>query len=232
MSEPARVLTKLAAAMVSRADQQPLTWRLCDACRQVLGADGAAITVENTSMNRMTVAATDEVIARVENLQDVLGEGPGFDAFVQGVAVVTGLGSEAAQRWPMFADALGFGDDTARLYALPMRPGSQILGVLTLMRSGGELAEGLETAQFLSDALGAALLRDPRSQVDYGEGGPWSERAEIHQATGMVCAQLRVSAEDALALLKAHAYAHEVDLPVVARLITTRRLDFRGGTDL
>jgi AmiR/NasT family two-component response regulator len=58
----------------------------------------------------------------------------------------------------------------------------------------------------------------------------WSARAELHQATGMVIAQLNIPADDALALLRAHAYAHDTTLGDVAQQVITRQLDFRGDS--
>jgi hypothetical protein len=54
----------------------------------------------------------------------------------------------------------------------------------------------------------------------------WGNRAEIHQATGMVVAQLGVSAADALARLRAHAFAEQRLLGDVARDVVARRLCF------
>lgn len=45
----------------------------------------------------------------------------------------------------------------------------------------------------------------------------------------MVIAQLGVSAGDALALLKAHAYAHSVSLTQISSDVSERRLDFLGS---
>lgn len=72
-------------------------------------------------------------------------------------------------------------------------------------------AEKHAVAQFLSDSVGAALLGDEASST--GEGlSSWASRATVHQATGMVVAQLGVSAEDALALLRAHAFSSDLPL--------------------
>ena len=49
-------------------------------------------------------------------------------------------------------------------------------------------------------------------------------RTEIHQATGMVSAQLEVSAADALVRLRAHAYAEGRTLSDVAADVLGRRL--------
>jgi AmiR/NasT family two-component response regulator len=51
-------------------------------------------------------------------------------------------------------------------------------------------------------------------------------RAEIHQATGMVLAQLGVSAQDALARMRAYAFAEQRLLSDVARDVVSRRLRF------
>jgi len=54
----------------------------------------------------------------------------------------------------------------------------------------------------------------------------WGNRAEIHQATGMVVAQLGISAADALARVRAHAFAEQRRLGEVARDVVARRLRF------
>ncbi len=58
--------------------------------------------------------------------------------------------------------------------------------------------------------------------VDHGLGS----RAEIHQATGMVLAQLGFSATDALARLRAHAFVEQRLLIDVAEDVVARRLTF------
>jgi AmiR/NasT family two-component response regulator len=58
----------------------------------------------------------------------------------------------------------------------------------------------------------------------------WSKRAEIHQATGMVVAQLGVSPTDAFARLRAHAFSEGVQLGDVARDVVARRLRFTRDT--
>ena len=52
------------------------------------------------------------------------------------------------------------------------------------------------------------------------------ERAEVYQATGMVIAQLDVTADAALATLRAHAFVHDRPIDAVARDVVARRLRF------
>jgi hypothetical protein len=202
--------------------------RLCRACVQILDADGGAITLAYTGSERVTLCATDDAASRIEDLQDVLGQGPGPDAYASGEAVTGRLdGSDRDSPWALLDDAvrsaLGF---SPTLYALPIKPGGGVLGVLTLYQvEPRALAQEEDGAQFLADALGTALLKDPESQAEMS-AGPWTARAEIHQATGIVVAQLGVLPADALALLRAHAFAHNVSMDAIAQEVLQRRLDF------
>jgi hypothetical protein len=46
----------------------------------------------------------------------------------------------------------------------------------------------------------------------------------------MVLVQLHMQADDALAILRAHAYAHDTTLADIAHQVVTRQLDFRGDS--
>lgn len=221
------MLTQWAQAIVGVAWVQPLPLRLCVACVRLLDADGGAITLAYTRVERVTLCATDDTAARLEELQDVLGQGPGPEAYRSGQLVATTVGEPAAaDRWPEFAAAARKAAGQAALYAFPIRPDSEILGVLTLYQTAPRpLRYEAAEAQFLADALGVALGRDPDSWSEAGPG-PWASRAQVHQATGIVVAQLGLSPEDSLALLRAHAYAHDTTLEATAVQVTGRELDF------
>jgi hypothetical protein len=74
-----------------------------------------------------------------------------------------------------------------------------------------------------------ALVRDVDVFDDdrFLKADSWNSRARVNQATGMVMAQLRVSPDDALAVLRAHAYAHGRALSEVSDDIIGGGLDFR-----
>ena len=78
--------------------------------------------------------------------------------------------------------------------------------------------------------MATLLLLSARTDPDDGDDGgldpATSARAEVHQATGMVLAQLDISAEDALARLRAHAFVEQRLLIDVARDVVSRRLRF------
>lgn len=76
------------------------TWqRLCEVARRLLDADGAAITLRSSQDPRMLVAATDNLAARLQDAQDVTGQGPSVDAQADCRVVTAGFGDSGDGRW-------------------------------------------------------------------------------------------------------------------------------------
>ena len=232
MTDRSAVLARLARLAAANADRRHLADRLCEAGRLILGADGAWITVQSAGTEHLPLSATDETASALEDLQEILGEGPCPAALREGAPVTAVVADRPDTRWPEFSRAAWHRLGPLTVHAFPMRPGDEAFGVLGLyLRPDSTWRESLETAQFLADTIGAALLQDPVPKLDRGPaGGMWAARAEVHQATGMVIAQLSIPAEDALALLRAHAYAHDTTLGEIAHQVVTRQLDFRGDS--
>lgn len=231
MTDSGVILARLIELSTRNVNDGPLPFRLGVACRELLAADGVSITFVDGSAGPITLAATDEIAARLADLEDVTGEGPALAAFRSGTQVVAWLGETPAERWPEFTRAAVDAVGTVTIRAVPIWPAGQQFGVITTyVVDGRELAQNADSSRFLADAVGAALLQDAPDRLLIGRQDSWLSRAQIHQATGMIIAQLGVPAEDALALLRAHAYAHDQPLSEVAELIVSRRLHF-GRTD-
>jgi hypothetical protein len=229
LTERGRLLSELAATLATLPTDRTQTWRLGEAMRVMLRADGVAITLEYLSDNRVTLCVSDEVAAALESLQEVLGEGPGFEAARNDQVVVADLDGDTDQRWPMLAQTLESRYGPLRVYAVPLHANGGLGGVATL-HTGRQrsLAEPDDRVAFLVNAVGAALVTEaaehPEGHLQSGEG--WSSRSLVHQATGMVMAQVRVTPDDALALLRGHAYALATDIDDVARRVVGRRINF------
>ncbi len=212
------LLGLLARALAESDGDLPMPERMCQACATVLGAESAALTVAATADDRLTVATVDGVAARVEDLEDTLGEGPARLALAEDRVVVREAdGSRDGDAFPVFSRVVGPIDGT--YHAVPMHAGGQVVGVLSLLTASSTLAREPVDVQFLADVVGLSLLADLQS-LD------WSTRAEVHQATGMVTVQLRVAPRDALAVLRAHAFARSTTLEEVAEEVVGRRLSF------
>jgi len=108
--------------------------------------------------------------------------------------------------------------------------------VLDLYRGKPGALEDDQLRDAMASADTAALMMlGLRTEPDQGGAG-WldhavASRAEIHQATGMVSVQLDVGAPEALARMRAHAYAHNRLLIDVARDVVGRRLVFTEGME-
>jgi hypothetical protein len=226
------VLAGLSRALAAADPALSLSARLCKGGVQVLGAGGGSITVANAEPERVTLHATGPVAARLDELEEVLGEGPSLDAYNTGEPVLADLGDAASsRRWPVFTGAALRGIGTVTVLAVPMRPDRQTVGVFAVHdMPSGPVDELTGSAQFLADAIAVALVRNTGPWEDSGEG-PWPARARVHQAIGMVVAQLRLRPDDAEALLRAHAYALDTTLADIADHVVMRRLVFRYDAD-
>ncbi|TCC37439.1 ANTAR domain-containing protein [Kribbella capetownensis] len=217
------LLARLARA-IAEPSGEPLEVRLCHAYLRILGGNGAALTLSNTRAERVTLCSTDDAAARLEDLQEVLGEGPGNQAYRSGTIVTLDLNAQGSA-WSNFTAAAQAAVGELTLHAVPIRPAGQVLGVLTTHHSAPPVPDAA-TAQFLADAIGTALLQNPEGYLHDLDSRTWADRAAIHQATGMVLTQLGITVTDAVALLRAHAFAHNASMTEVARLVVDRRLRF------
>jgi hypothetical protein len=218
-------------------DDRVLAERICQAAAEGLEVDGAAISLLTASTLRETLYATDATAELLEDLQFSLGEGPCVDAATSGGPVLIADLNDPAQtsRWPMYAAAVVDQARVRAVFTFPLQWGPINLGVLDLYRRDpGPLSSAqVRDAISASDAAALMLLAlrtDPDPEGDEVWDRSWSKRAEIHQATGMVIAQLGISPTDAFARLRAHAFTEGVSLSDVARDVVARRLHFTEDT--
>ncbi|TQM57936.1 GAF and ANTAR domain-containing protein [Humibacillus xanthopallidus] len=232
MRDRASILSELAKAVAVQERAMPLPERLCHAAVSIMGARGASLTIAYTAPHRVTLCSTDDEAARLEDLQDVLGQGPGPTAYRTGLQLRAGIGvwgEPVDARWVQFDEAVRDAFGAVRMTAIPVHPDGEILGVLTCHQPADSTPRlEQDAAQFLADAIGVSILKDPDALAT-DLSGPWASRAQIHQATGMVVSQLRLSPDEALALLRAHAFAHTWPLARVAAAVVTRELDFAAS---
>lgn len=223
------LMLRLTHTLATMRAQDPLPLRMCAAFVQIVDAKGGSITLGYASSERILICATDDASARYEDAQDFLREGPSLDAFRVGHVVASLSVEDQHHRWPGLTSSVRRPWRTVR--AIPIHPDSTVMGVLTV-HDGPEMSDDDGELSFLADAIGAAIVGDLPAHDD--ESRLWSERDRVSQATGMVIAQLGIDPADALALLRAHAFAHETSLVEVSRSVLERKLDFsrsdRGGT--
>jgi GAF domain-containing protein len=200
------------------------------ACLNVLPTvDGVAVAIMTGPDARQTIHASDGVIAAVENLQFLQGEGPCWEAFATGEPVLVADLHEARHRlrWPAYlpaVTALG----VSAIFAFPVGVSRVPLGVLDLYRGtpGPLTAEEVSIACGYAAAAAYALLNSTTLTGEPGESPGDAHRDHIHQAVGMVLVQLNTSSHEALLRLRAHAYATSRALEDVCQDVIARQLRF------
>jgi GAF domain/ANTAR domain len=201
---------------------------LCVGCVQHLSVSGAGVSVVTGQGHRDIVFATDRVSSQIEELQVSLGEGPCIDAWSSRRPVVEpDLSLASALRWPVFGPAAQAAGAVA-VFALPLHVGTARVGALDIYRDtpGGLSDADITDAERIGDALTHVLLRLELGAEEAGPGGADSPSitAEVYQAAGMLTVQLDLDIPEALARLRAHAYAEERPLREVASDVVARRL--------
>lgn len=222
----------LADAVAGSRDGVTLPEWLCSACVRLLSVTGAGVVLMGSRGFEGLVAATGGLATTMDELQFSLGEGPCVDASQAGRPVLEPqFRRTGPARWPGFGpEALAAGIEA--VFAFPLQVGGIRLGVLDLYRdvpgdlSSVELSEALALADAATTILLHLQARTELSGELHPDLEPIQNRAEVHQATGMVAVQAAVGLTEALLLLRGHAYSRERSLLDVARDVVARTLRF------
>ncbi len=208
------------------------TRRICDVCAEVTGATGAGIMLISGDVPRGPVCTTDDVSARIEELQYDLGEGPCVDAYRRDRPVLEpDLAQPVTPRWLAFTGPAV--DAGARaVFGFPLQVGAVRLGALNLYRdhagplSDAQHADALVMADIAAQALLLLQADAPPGEIAAELETNANFQYVVHQATGMVAAQLEVPVGQALIRLRAHAFGNDRSLTDVAKNVVARQLRF------
>jgi hypothetical protein len=192
---------------------------------------GTAISTLGELLGSETVSASDPQAARLDELQFDLGVGPCWDALSLARPVLEpDLRQQPRGSWPAFTEA-AVADGVGSLFAFPMLVGSLRIGAVDMYSRGAMTLDRIQTRQAASLAelvgrqvLRRALMRSSLHDPEEPES-PFSRRL-IHQATGMVLAQLDLNAEDARLVIQGHAFATGRSMMDVSRAVVDGELDF------
>ncbi|MFI6044235.1 GAF and ANTAR domain-containing protein [Nocardia sp. NPDC051321] len=242
-------------AAVHQPSARPGPDRLSAACVAVLPAQHAAIMIWLPDSGWDLLGASDTQAAQCAQVQVAAGEGPGPQAYLNDAPLlVPDYGAAlAGGQWPLLA-ASGVAEHGGAVFAFPLHQGAIRIGTLdlytdtpmTLDRTGFDAA--VQVSELITVILLATLhpthpqtgdtpaAAEPMSGLQDTVLGSWWEPAastrEIHQATGMVAAQLRCDVATAYARLVAHAVGCEQPLADVAVDVLARRLRFAPGNGI
>lgn len=214
---------------------------LCGPFLDALPVTGVTVATVGEPFGSETTCASDDVAARLDEIQFDLGEGPGWEAIRTGRPVSEpDLEHVTERRWPTASAAMREAGAGA-VFSFPMRLVTLSVGVVTLYTTlaGPFDDRACRRALALAEVAARELLRralrraedESRAASDLdpdretaGTTGVWSRR-EVHQATGMLAAQTGADVDDALLVLRARAYADGRTVRDLAADVVARTVD-------
>ena len=209
-----------------------LARRLCRFALDEMALSGCALVLMSEAESASVLAGAGRHAPTVARLQMELGEGPCLQAHASGIPVLLpDLAAENANRWPAFA-AAALAAGVQAEFSLPLTVGTGGIGTFDLCRD----RPGMLSDEHLADALVAAdIARDAVLYQPHAAAGPGlaemldmigTDRIVIHQATGMIAAQLDDTVANALARLRAAAFASGRPMYDIAQDVVERRVRF------
>lgn len=222
--------TDLAAALQALERAADTPGSLSRPFVEVFPITGAAVSTVGRLLGSETVSASDSMAARLDELQFDLGEGPCWDAMNLAKPILEPrIRKEPTRIWPAFSRALER-EPVSSLFAFPLMLGNLRIGAVDLYSVDEVVldAEQARQAGTMADAVSRHVLRKALDEVGIDRDErftPFSRRI-VHQATGMIIAQLRIPADEALLVIQGHAFAENRPMMEVAQDITDRTLVF------
>jgi GAF domain-containing protein len=203
-------------------------YSLTDHSLQVVGCDGAGISVGDPDGRLRFVTATEQGVVRIEEQQAIAQEGPCFEAYETGRLVVTcDLGEE--RRWDRYR-ATALEEGFHAVAGVPMLVEDTRIGAMNLYRNeaGAWSDDELEVAQLLAGMASGYIVNHRTLSASRRLADQLQEaldsRVVVEQAKGLIAAQHDVSVDDAFQRLRVFARRQRRKLHEVAHEIVERRL--------
>lgn len=200
----------------------------------LLPVTGVAVSTLGEVLGSETISATDARAERLDELQFDLGEGPCWDALRSGSPVAEpAMSANGARRWPAFGTAAR-GESVSSMFAFPLIVGPLRLGAVDLYSQHPVVLDDRQARQVsaMAEVISRNVLREALKSAEIADTAtnPRSRRV-VHQATGVVLAQLDISPDDAQLMIQGHAFASGRSMMDVANDIVEGTVRFRrvGG---
>jgi len=226
----ARIVTAVTErGEITRVDE--LMQRICRFAVSELAASGCTLALLAGTEPVATLAGAGRHSSTVTELQFQLGEGPCLEACASGTPMLLpDLAVDGAARWPVFTVAAPPG--VRAEFCFPLGVETSCIGVFDLYRD----EPGMLSDNHLADARVAAdIARDALLYLQEPPGHPGlaalldavgMDRIVVHQATGMIAAQLDETPPAALARLRAAAFESGRSIYDLAQDVVGRRVRF------
>ncbi len=192
--------------------EHPLAISLCSVASEITELSGAGIAIAATDGPQTQLCTSNGVAQGLLDLETTFEEGPGHEANRSGTASeVTDLLGHDGQRWTFYSpEAAKLG--ARAVFGFPIQIGAVVFGALCLYRdrTGPLSAEQSSSAYLMASVIGRAVLvmqaGAPGGSLADEIQGQSTFDFSVHQASGMLSVQARLSVKDALVMLRSHAF--------------------------
>ena len=226
--------TSFGAAMSALEQAAPSSAGYCRPFLDLFPVSGASVSTMGDLLGSETVAASDDIAALLDELQFDLGEGPCWDALRHERPVLAPDLQSRAGDWPAFSSAIR-DQPLSSIFAFPLTVGPLRFGAVDLYSREPVVLDPTQAGQAdaMAGVVGRLVLRRAIDAVgrDYDHASNAYSRRIIHQATGMVLAQLDISADDARLVINGRAYAQSRTMMEIAQEILDGTITFTNGND-
>jgi hypothetical protein len=190
------------------------------------GTGSAAVVLFGADRIEAMVATSDAIARTAQDVEFTLGEGPSQEAALRQCRV-TATGGELAARWPQYGPAVA-GLGVREVVAVPLGRDAGV-GALTVLSSswaGGATLPVISwpAVDTVADVVTGAMLAEvgrngsddpPEALLLDGAG----DRQVVHVAAGIVAEQVGCDIPEAVALIRARAFADGVTSTAVAEQV-------------
>jgi GAF domain-containing protein len=226
-------LRGLTSSIARTYDLNQMCFDLCETVTEVLGADGAGVTVADASGALRYVTATNEEAATLERTQELAQSGPCMTAHEDGrVVAVDDVNLHSG--WPAYlqvAESVGVGS----VLGVPLATEARKLGALDVYSYEKRVwtEENKTVAEVFSDMTTAYILRSTElaEARDLGEQlqTALDSRVVIEQAKGMLASRHGVHVDAAFDVMRSHARSKQLKLADVAHAVINDGYDIAEG---
>ena len=222
-TEAAKALSNLAALLYERESFDDIAMAVCLSATSLIPECDHASLMMRVNGRYVTVAASDEVASKIDQLERELCEGPCVDAIEDESAQVERDLSRPSQ-WPALAKAVIESTDVRAAMAFRIRTGTAKTGALNMFsdKPGAFGSDAVDQAVIVA-AFASVLVtaRVHEEQVETLRTGLTTSR-EISKAVGLLMAMHKISDVEAFGLLKNASQRANAKLATLARKLVDK----------
>jgi transcriptional regulator with GAF, ATPase, and Fis domain len=221
---------ELSSTLIDDFDIVDFLHRLVEGAVELLDRTDGGVLLADPKGRLHVMTSSSERAEELELLQAREQTGPCFDCYGSSEQVFSEDLTRDLERWPSFGQAaLDAGICSA--HAIPMRVRGRPVGALNLFHEETEQLDTHQAAlgQGMADVAAVALMqeraiRETRAVATQLQRA-LDSRVSIEQAKGVLAERAHISVEDAFAIIRAYARAHNQRLADVAGEVVERHLE-------